>query len=88
MYVMEGLDKATFVQVPLRLTGKLDNPIEVRIEDEDAYRIGSSRVWRIGKLALGVYLPRRFKAGNPFHAGAPCKGLEEGVKLMSGLMAR
>jgi len=45
-------------------------------------------MWRLGKLALGVYLPRRFKAGNPFHGGAPWKGLEAGVKLMSGLLAR
>jgi sulfide:quinone oxidoreductase len=88
MYVMEGLDKATFVQVPLRLTSRLDKPIEVRTEEEEAYRVGSSRMWRFGKLALGVYLPSRFKAGNPFHTGAPWKGLEAGVKLMSGLMAR
>ncbi|HKP51343.1 MAG TPA: FAD-dependent oxidoreductase [Chloroflexia bacterium] len=88
MYVMEGFDRATFVQVPLRLTGIPDRPIEVSTEDEDSYRVGSSRMWRLGKLALGVYLPSRFKAGNPFHAGAPWKGLEAGVKLMSGLMAR
>jgi sulfide:quinone oxidoreductase len=88
MYLMEGLDRATFVQVPLRLTGMPGKPVEVSTEDEDAYRVGSSRVWRLGKLAMGVYLPSRFKAGNPFHAGAPWKGLEAGVKLMAGLMPR
>jgi NADH dehydrogenase FAD-containing subunit len=88
MYVIDGLDRATFVQAPLHLTGRLDRPVQAQNEDDDSYRVGSSPVWRLGKLAIGIYLPWRFKAGNPFHAGAPWKSMEAAMKLMSGLMAR
>jgi sulfide:quinone oxidoreductase len=44
------------------------------------YRIGSSPIWRLGKLALGTYLPWRFKAGNPFYSGLPWKGMEASLK--------
>lgn len=88
MCVMEQFDKATFAQVPLRLTGNPDKPIEVRPGAEDLYKVGSSPLWRIGKKLLGVYLPWRFGAGNAFHAGLPWKGMEVGLKMMSGLLAR
>lgn len=98
-YVMAGFDNATFVQVPLELAGRVptsagdgkqnrDAPVEVRADANELYRIGSSPLWRLGKLALGIYLPWRFKAGNPFHTGAPWKGMEAALKLMSGVLAR
>lgn len=88
MCIMEEFDKATFAQVPLRLTGRADRPIEVRPGAEEMYKVGISPVWRMGKMLLRIYLTWRFKAGNPFHAGLPWKGMEAGLKLMSGLLAR
>ena len=87
MCVMEQFDKATFAQVPLRLTGEPDRPIEVA-PNGTAYKVGSSPLWRLGKALLSVYLPWRFKAGNPFHAGLPWKGMEVGLKVMASLLAR
>ena len=87
MCVMEQFDKATFAQVPLRLTGDPARPIEVRADAKDLYRVGSSATWRLGKKLLGVYLPWRFGSGNPFHAGLPWKGMEVGLKVMSRLLA-
>ena len=87
MCVMEEFDTATFAQVPLRLTGLAERPVEVRPDADGAYRVGSSPAWRLGKKLLGVYLPWRFRAGNPFHAGLPWKGMELGLKLMSGALA-
>ncbi len=87
MCVMEEFDTATFAQVPLRLTGRSDRPIEVRPDANRLYRVGSSPAWRLGKKLLGVYLPWRFRAGNPFHAGWPWKGMELGLKLMSEVLA-
>jgi NADH dehydrogenase FAD-containing subunit len=87
MCVMEQFDKATFAQVPLRLTGVPERPIEVRQDAADLYRVGSSATWRLGKKLLGVYLPWRFGSGNPFHAGLPWKGMELGLKVMSKLLA-
>lgn len=88
MCVMEQFDKATFAQVPLRLTGVAEKPIEVDPEAMEMYKVGSYAAWRLGKKALGYYLPFRFALGNPFHAGAPWKGMEVGLKAMSGLMAK
>ncbi len=76
MCVMEQFDKATFAQVPLRLTGVPERPVEVRPEALALYKVGSSPAWRLGKKLLGIYLPWRFGAGNPFHAGLPWKGME------------
>ena len=88
MCVMEQFDKATFAQVPLRLTGVPEKPIEVDPEALGDYKVGSYLAWRLGKKALAYYLPFRFAMGNPFHAGVPWKGMEVGLKAMSGLMAK
>ncbi len=73
--------------MPLRLTGNPEKPIEVRPDANGLYRVGSSPVWRLGKKLLGLYLPWRFAAGNPFHAGLPWRGMELGLKVMSQLLA-
>lgn len=88
MCIMEQFDKATFAQVPLRLTERPDKPVEVRPEALAMYRVGSSTAWRLGKKLLGVYLPWRFRNGKPFHAGPPWKAMEVGLKLMSRVLAR
>jgi len=87
MCVMEQFDKATFAQVPLRLTGVADKPVEVRLDLPGLYRVGSSATWRLGKKLLRVYLPWRFAAGEPFHAGLPWKGKATGLRVMSRLLA-
>jgi sulfide:quinone oxidoreductase len=88
MCVMEQFDKATFAQVPLQTTGDPTRPVVVRPDANGAYRVGVSPVWRLGKKMLGLYLPMRFKAGQPFHAGAPWKAMEVGLKGMSATLAR
>jgi sulfide:quinone oxidoreductase len=42
----------------------------------------------LGKKLLGVYLPLRFRAGRPFHAGAPWRAMEVGLEGMSKTLAR
>jgi NADH dehydrogenase FAD-containing subunit len=88
MCVMEEFDKATFAQVPLRVTGDPERPVEVRPDADGAYKVGVSPAWRLGKKLLGLYLPMRFRAGRPFHAGAPWKAMELGLKGMSAALAR
>ena len=88
MCVMEQFDKATFAQVPLQTTGNPDQPVIVRPDANGDYRVGVSPTWRLGKKLLGFYLPYRFKAGQPFHAGAPWKAMELGLKGMSAALAR
>lgn len=87
MCVMEQFDKATFAQVPLRLTGDPKRPVEVRPDAGRDYRVGSSPTWRLGKKLLGLYLPMRFRAGEPFHAGAAWQMMDVGLKAMSGVLA-
>lgn len=88
MCVMEEFDTATFAQVPLELTGDAQRPVAVRPDANGTYRVGVSPLWRVGKKMLGLYLPFRFRAGRPFHAGAPWKAMEVGLKGMSGVLAR
>ena len=57
---VEQFDKATFAQVPLRLTGVPEKPIEVHPDAAGNYRVGSSTIWQLGKQRLNLYLPWRF----------------------------
>jgi NADH dehydrogenase FAD-containing subunit len=85
--IMEQLDKATFAQVPLRLTGDPARPVGVREGAEDEYKVGTGEIWRVGKKMLGAVLPARFRAGLPFHAGATWGAMEAGLKVMAGAFA-
>lgn len=88
MCVMEQFDQATFAQVPLRLTNIPERPVEVvRGNGLPRYMVGTSRLWRLGKKMIGIYLPWRFKAGEPFHAGLAWKGMEVGLRAMSSALA-
>jgi len=88
MCVMEQFDKATFAQVPLRLTGDPARPVEVRPGADGDYRVGSSKAWRVGKKMLGFSVPWRFGRGEPFHGGAFWRGMGAGLKAMSGVLAK
>ena len=88
MCVMEGFDRATFAQVPLQLTGRPELPVEVRPDAADMYRVGTGKTWRLGKKALGIYLPWRFGHGEPFHDGLPWKVMEVALKGMSATLAK
>ena len=83
MCIMEQFDKATFAQVPLRLTGNPEMPVAVREDAPGMYRVGSGAVWRIGKKMLGAAIPARFMSGQPFHAGPTWAVMEAGVNVMA-----
>lgn len=88
MCVMEQFDKATFAQVPLRLTGDPEHPTEVRPDANGDYRVGSSKAWRVGKKMLGMSVPWRFSRGEPFHGGGFWHGMDTGLKAMSAVLAK
>jgi len=87
MCVMEMLDKATFAQVPLQATGDPAAPVRVDPDAGDDYLVGVSPLWRLGKKALGYYLPHQFGAGRPFHGGLPWHTMELGLKGMAKTLA-
>jgi NADH dehydrogenase FAD-containing subunit len=87
MCIMEQFDQATFAQVPLLVTGDPARPVAVRENAPELYKVGTGHIWRIGKKLLGSAIPGRFRAGQPFHAGASWAVLESGVKMMSALFA-
>jgi len=87
MCVMEQFDKATFAQVPLRLTGDPERPIEVRPDADGQYLVGSSKAWRAGKKVLGHAVPMRFSRGEPFHGGNFWRGMDTGLKAMARVLA-
>jgi sulfide:quinone oxidoreductase len=84
MCIMEQFDKATFAKVPLRLTGDSSHPVEVRADADGAYRVGSGRIWRMGKKMLGTTVPWRFRHGKPFHGGPFWSTMDVGLRAMSG----
>ncbi|WP_344486368.1 NAD(P)/FAD-dependent oxidoreductase [Glycomyces endophyticus] len=87
MCVMEMLDKAAFAQVPLQTTGDPAAPVRVDPDAEEDYLVGVSPIWRLGKKALGYYLPHQFAAGRPFHGGLAWHAMELGLKGMSKTLA-
>ncbi|MCS7204914.1 MAG: FAD-dependent oxidoreductase [Leptospiraceae bacterium] len=87
MCIMEQFDKATFAQVPLKLTGDKNKPVEVDQSRIDLYKVGVSPMWRVGKKFLGLYLPTRFRNADPFHAGTAWKTMEIGLHAMSSILA-
>ena len=66
MCIMDMLDKATFAQVPLELTGDPSRPVAVRSDANGDYKVGTGTTWRLGKKMLGATVPMRFHAGEPF----------------------
>lgn len=88
MCVMEQFDKATFAQVPLQLTGDSERPVEVRPDANGDYRVGSSKLWRVGKKMLGRSVPWRFSRGEPFHGGNFWRGMDVGLKAMSRVLSK
>ncbi|MFD0274229.1 NAD(P)/FAD-dependent oxidoreductase [Kitasatospora sp. NPDC127111] len=87
MCVMEMFDKATFAQVPLEATGDPLPVVRVAADAGDAYRVGTSPLWRLGKKALGLYLPLQFRAGRPFHQGRPWQAMQLALDGMSRTLA-
>jgi NADH dehydrogenase FAD-containing subunit len=92
MRLMGAADASVFGRPPIAdpVTGASGMPHSEAVDSAtmDAirsamYRIGSSPIWRLGKLALGTYLPWRFKAGNPFYNGLPWKGMEASLKSLA-----
>lgn len=87
MCIMEQLDKATFAQVPLCLTGDPALLVAVREESPELYRVGSGVVWRMAKKMLGAAIPARFMSGQPFHAGPTWAVMEAGVNVMASVFS-
>jgi sulfide:quinone oxidoreductase len=87
MCVMEMFDTATFAQVPLELSGDPARPVRVRASASTQYRVGVRPTWRLGKKALGIYLPLQFKAGRPFHGGRSWQAMEVALRGMSRVLA-
>jgi NADH dehydrogenase FAD-containing subunit len=87
MCIMEMFDKATFAQVPLELTGDPVHPVAVRADADGDYKVGTGTTWRMGKKMLGMTVPMRFHAGEPFHAGLGWQMMEVGLRGMSAVLA-
>jgi sulfide:quinone oxidoreductase len=87
LYVMEEMDKGAFAQVPLRLTPWPEHPLDVRTRGAVRYKAGVSPLWRVGRSVVGMYLPRRFRAGEAFHAGLGWKVMETALQGMSAVAA-
>lgn len=88
MCIMEQYDRATFAQVPLRLTGNPDLPVEVDPDQLDLYKVGTGRIWQVGKKMIGAAIPYAYRHGDPFHAGVSWSTMEAGLNVMKGVFAK
>ena len=59
----------------------------MRPNADGAYKVGVSPLWRLGKRTLGLYLPLRFRRGQPFHAGTAWQVMDVGLRGMAGVLA-
>lgn len=57
--------------------------MRVRDDATDDYLVGVSPIWRLGKKAVGIYLPQQVRAGRPFHGGLPGGAMALGLRGMS-----
>jgi hypothetical protein len=73
--------------VPLEETGDPSLPVRVAADAGDRYRVGTSPLWRLGKKALGLYLPVQFRAGRPVHSGRPWQAMQLALDGMSRTLA-
>ncbi len=87
MCVLEMFDDALFTQVPLTLTGNAPRPTRPGRDAAGAALVGISPIWRLGRKAIGIYLPQAFRAGRPFHAGLPWGAVALGLRGMSKALA-
>jgi hypothetical protein len=69
------------------LTGDPDRPVTVRPDADGDYKVGTGMTWRLGKKMLGMTVPMRFHAGEPFHAGLAWQAMDVGLKGMSAVLA-
>jgi NADH dehydrogenase FAD-containing subunit len=87
MNVIDMLDRAAFVQLPLELTGDPDHPVRLRTGADADYKIGVSPAWRMGKRMFSSYLLMRFAGGEPFQAGPGWRLMDVGMRAMTGMLA-
>jgi sulfide:quinone oxidoreductase len=87
MCIMEMFDKATFAQVPLAVTGDPAQPVTMRADAGDDYKVGTGTTWRLGKKMLAATVPMRFHAGEPFHAGMGWQMMDVGLKGMTAMLS-
>ena len=87
MCVMESSTRRPSRRCRCEVTGDPAHPVRVRPDADGAYKVGVSPLWRLGKKLLGLYLPMRFAAGEPFHAGHGWQMMDIGLRGMSGVLA-
>lgn len=81
-WVLARHDHAAFAQVPLRDSNDA-TPTRARAGGHALSGPAASRAWRFVRKVLGVYLPRRFRAGRPVHAGMVWKSLQFGLAMIA-----
>jgi NADH dehydrogenase FAD-containing subunit len=70
LYLMDDLERATFARVPLDYSGRTAEAVGLRRGGAGGYQVSVARLWRLGKRRLAEAVVRRFRAGDPFQAGA------------------
>jgi NADH dehydrogenase FAD-containing subunit len=70
LYLMDDLERGTFARVPLDFSGRTADALGLPRVAGAGYHVSVARLWRLGKKRLGESVVRRFRAGEPYQAGA------------------
>jgi NADH dehydrogenase FAD-containing subunit len=86
LYLMDDLERATFARVPLDYSGRTADTLGLSRGGDGGYQVSVARLWRLGKKRLGDAVVRRFRAGDPFHAGAGWAAKRAGLEKLGSLL--
>ena len=86
LYLMDDLERATFARVPLDYSGRTADALGLSRGGDAGYQVSVARLWRLGKKRLGDAVVRRFRAGDPVHAGAGWAAKRAGLEKLGSLL--
>jgi sulfide:quinone oxidoreductase len=87
LYLMDHLERGVFARVPLDFSGRTADAVGLHSGAGAGSHVSVARLWRLGKRRLGDAVVRRFRAGDPFHAGAGWQAKRAALERLGSLIS-
>lgn len=86
LYVMDDLERGTFARTPLDFSGRTPDAVGVRHAGAAGCQVSVARPWRLAKKTLARGIVRKFRAGEPFQAGAGWRAKRAALERFGALL--